>query len=88
MPVGFGQTSITRIRVEQKLPTPALLDDYTLATLLRYRAKTLWYLILHRNDLYKSWTIPKAHNKSRVIHAPQGSMKRALKNLKIDIEID
>lgn len=81
MPVGFGQTSITRISVDKNAPTPALIDDYTLANLLSYRTKTLWHLILHRNTLYKSWVIPKAHNKSRLIHAPQGSMKRALKNL-------
>jgi RNA-directed DNA polymerase len=81
MPVGFGQTSITQIEIPDFQPSPAVVDDYTLSTLLRYKTRTLWHLILHRNELYKSWVIPKAHNKSRLIHAPQGNMKLALRNL-------
>lgn len=81
MPVGFSRSSLTELIIPESFPGPAIIDDYTLANLLGYRTKTLWYLILNRNDQYKTWLIPKAHNKSRLIHAPQKTMKIALKHL-------
>ena len=81
MPVGFKQTSITQIDIPDKLPNIPILDDYTLASLLGSRTKTLWYHILYRNDLYKVFTIPKANGGARLIHAPQNSIKRMLKKL-------
>lgn len=81
MPSGFSRSSLTRLTLPDRFSGPALIDDYTLASLMRYRTKTLWYLLLNRNDMYTSWLIPKAHNKSRLIHAPQKTMKIALRNL-------
>lgn len=81
MPYGFSQNSLTRLDISLNPAGPGVIDDYTLATLLKFRTKTLWYLILNRQDLYRVRTIPKAHHKVRVIHAPQKTLKYALKNL-------
>lgn len=83
MPNGFSKTEIVEIDVSVAHPptAPLVIDDYTLSKVLKYRTKMLWYFILNRDSLYKTWRIPKAHKKTRIIHEPQKQMKIALRNL-------
>jgi len=81
MPCGFSRSAVVRIEAPETFNGPGIIDDFTLASVVKYKTKTLWHLILHRNSLYKTWLIPKAHKKSRLIHAPQKTMKIALRNL-------
>jgi retron-type reverse transcriptase len=57
------------------LPIPYIIDDFSLAMHLNVRCRTVWYCVQRKRDLYKTFRIPKANGKVRVIHNPARVLK-------------
>lgn len=83
---GFKNSSLTELSVDlEKMHKcfPVIIDDFTLASCLGIRNKTLWYLLHARNKLkaYKCFSIPAARDedgkiiKRREIQEPIPTLK-------------
>jgi len=64
-----------------KFGLPQVLNDFDLACVLGIKAKTMWWMIVDRKDLYHVFTIPKSSGGKRIIHAPDIRLKRIQKVL-------
>lgn len=80
---GFRETTMDVIVPPENLPDylPYLIDDGTLAFHLRTRPKVMWWMLLHKDDMYTVHRIPKRTGGVRIIHAPEIRFKRFLQKV-------
>lgn len=73
----YKKTTLSMITVPD-LPRdglPFIIDDYALAMYLRVRCKTIWFCISCKPRIYRTFSIPKANGKARMIHNPHPALK-------------
>lgn len=81
---GFRESTLEVLDVNVDIPEeiPLVIDDWTLAFRLGFSGKFLWHTILHPEQMYEVFKIPKATGGFRVIHDPRPPMKRMCKRLR------
>ena len=80
----FRTTKIVAYALPKRNPKfglPPVLTDFDLACLLGIKPRTLWWMLMCREKLYKVYFIPKSSGGKRMIHAPDIRLKRVQKNL-------
>lgn len=69
------QLSTIDASVDPRPELPLVIDDFTLALRLGITCKGLWWRIKYKRALYKTFTIPKANGKARIIMNPADPLK-------------
>ena len=76
MSTGYSQTTEMLIDLPELAEhLPLIFDDFSLASTIGMRNKTMWYLLIHAKAHYTRSVIPKKSGGKRVIHAPTVLMK-------------